>query len=300
METKKNTTIQRRTQEGTMQAAEGRPTIQQYIKQMAPAIKAALPTVMTPERFTRITLSALSANPKLAACTPPSFLGAMMTAAQLGMEPNTPLGQAYLLPYWNSRNRCTECQFQLGYKGLIDLAYRSGEVSTIMAQVVYENDEFTYSFGLEPTLKHVPALKDRGEPKFVYGMFKTKDGGYGYDVMSMEDVRDHARRYSKAFNNGPWQTNFEEMAKKTVLKRVLKYAPLKSEFLRQVAQDEMTKTEISADMYEVQGTYIEDGDLPVDPSTGEVVEAGPAAEGPATGEATPPADGDDGQTRLEG
>ena len=250
-----NTTIQKRTQEAAARAGVERPTMQQYIKQMESGIKAALPSVITPERFTRITLSALSTNPKLAECTPQSFLGAMMTAAQLGLEPNTPLGQAYLIPFRN--HGILECQFQLGYKGLIDLAHRSGEVSTIMAQVVYENDEFSYSFGLEPTLKHVPALSDRGEPKYVYAMFRTKDGGYGYEVMSVEDVRAHAMKYSKAYNNGPWQTNFEEMVKKTVLKRVLKYAPLKSDFVRAVVQDETIKAELSEDMYEVPNTYIE-------------------------------------------
>lgn len=253
---------------------------------------------MTPERFTRITLSALSTSPKLQSCTPPSFLGAMMTAAQLGVEPNTPLGQAYLIPYWSKKVGANECQFQLGYKGLIDLAYRSGEVSTIMAQVVYENDEFSYSFGLEPTLKHVPAMKDRGKPVYVYAMFKTKDGGYGYEVMSIDDVRNHAKKFSQSFNSGPWQTNFEEMAKKTVLKRVLKYAPLKTEFLRAVAQDEMVKNEISADMYEVQGTY-PDADYEVDPETGEAVpaEKGNKPEGEQTGEK--PEEGD-GQQRLGG
>lgn len=296
-----NNTIQRRTQENAaMQAAGGeRPTIQQYIKQMQSGIKAALPSVMTPERFTRITLSALSSNPKLAECTPPSFLGAMMTAAQLGLEPNTPLGQAYLIPYkrnfkdggqWRS---VLECQFQLGYKGLIDLAYRSGDVSTIMAQVVYENDTFTYSFGLEPTLKHTPAMKDRGEPVYVYAMFKTKDGGYGYEVMSIDDVRNHAQKFSKSYGNGPWQTNFEEMAKKTVLKRVLKYAPLKSEFLRAVVQDEMVKNEISADMYEVQGTYPA-ADYEIDPQTGEVVQNNGEPDQPPP----PVKDGEDGQQRL--
>lgn len=145
-----NTTIQRRTQETAAARTTEGPTMQQYIKQMQGEIKKALPSVMTPERFSRIVLSALSTNPKLAETSPQSFLGAMMTAAQLGMEPNTPLGQAYLIPFWNSKARALECQFQLGYKGLIDLAYRSGDVSTIMAQVVYENDEFEYSFGLEP------------------------------------------------------------------------------------------------------------------------------------------------------
>lgn len=112
--------IQRAT--GRAPALENRPALQQYIKQMSGEIKKALPSVMTPERFTRIVLSALSTNPKLAETTPQSFLGAMMTAAQLGLEPNTSLGQAYLLPYWNSKANAYECQFQLGYKGLLDLA----------------------------------------------------------------------------------------------------------------------------------------------------------------------------------
>ena len=237
----------------------GKPSMQQYIKQMENEIKKALPAVITPERFTRIVLSALSTNPKLAETTPQSFLGAMMTAAQLGVEPNTPLGQAYLIPFYNSKNKMQECQFQLGYKGLIDLAYRSGEVVIIQAQVAYENDEFVYSFGLEPELRHVPAKGGRGEPTHVYAMFRTKDGGYGFEVMSMEDVKAHAQKYSQAFNSSysPWKSNFEEMAKKTVLKKVLKYAPMKSEFVRGLASDETIKTELSEDMYAVNGNVIE-------------------------------------------
>lgn len=248
----------------------GAKTIQDYITIMAPAIKAALPSVMTPERFTRITLSALSTNPKLKECTPNSFLGAMMTAAQLGLEPNTPLGQAYLIPFRN--HGMMECQFQLGYKGLIDLAYRSGEVSIIQAHTVYANDEFDYALGLEPKLEHKPAMRDRGEAVAYYAMFRTKDGGYGFQVMSVDEIRRHAQRYSKAYGSGPWQTNFDEMAKKTVLKRVLKYAPLKSEFVRGIAQDETVKTELAADMSEVPdvGEYV-DADK-VDPETGEVID----------------------------
>lgn len=264
--------IQRAT--NNRQVDTSRPTMQQYIKQMEGEIKKALPSVITPERFTRIVLSALSTNPKLAQTTPQSFLGAMMTAAQLGLEPNTPLGQAYLIPFKN--HGVLECQFQLGYKGLIDLAYRSGEVSVIQAQVVYANDDFSYSFGLNPELKHIPAKSDRGEAIAVYAMFRTKDGGYGFEVMGMDDVRAHARKFSKAYGNGPWQTNFEEMAKKTVLKRVLKYAPLKSDFVRGMAQDETIKTELSEDMYSVPGVVIEVedveySDVQVDEGTGEVI-----------------------------
>lgn len=239
-------------------AATGKPSMQQYIKQMETEIKKALPSVLTPERFTRIVLSALSTNPKLGECTPQSFLGAMMTAAQLGMEPNTPLGQAYLLPYWNGRNNCYECQFQLGYKGLLDLAYRSGDISSIQAQIVYENDDFSYAYGLEPELKHIPAKADRGDPTHVYAVFRTKLDGFGYEVASIEDIRAHAQRYSKSFGTGPWQTSFEEMAKKTILRRVLKYAPMKSEFVRKLVQDETIKNGIDADMYMVEPTYIDE------------------------------------------
>lgn len=254
-------------------ANSGRGTMQQYIRRMEAEIKKALPSVITPERFTRIVLSALSGTPKLAETTPQSFLGAMMTAAQLGLEPNTPLGQAYLIPYRNNKTKRIDCQFQLGYKGLIDLAYRSGEVTTIQAQVVYANDEFSYAFGLTPELKHVPAINQRGEPTHVYAIFHTKDGGYGFDVMSMEDIRAHAKKYSKAYDAGPWQTNFEEMAKKTVLKRVLKYAPLKSEFVRGMGADETVKTEISEDMFDAPSEYIPADYIEVEvmePETGEI------------------------------
>lgn len=232
-------------------------TIQDYIKQMEPGIKAALPAVMTPQRFTRIALTAVRTNPKLGQCSPPSFLAAMMTAAQLGLEPNTPLGQAYLIPYYNSKTRSYDCQFQIGYKGLIELANRSGQISTIQAHAVYENDEFTYSFGLEPTLRHVPATGNRGRPTHFYAMYRTKDGGYGYEVMTVDEINQHRNKYSKSGSGGPWNTSYEEMAKKTVLKRVLKYAPLRSDFAQGLAQDSTVKAEISDDMYEVPATYID-------------------------------------------
>lgn len=247
----------------------GKKTMQGYIKAMEGEIAKALPSVITPERFTRMVLSAISVNPKLSQCTPQSFLGAMMTAAQLGVEPNTALGQAYLIPY--SNHGTLEAQFQLGYKGLIDLAYRSGEVSIIQAHVVYANDEFTYELGLDPQLKHKPAQENRGEAIAYYAMFKTKDGGYGFEVMSVADAQAHAKRYSKSYNNGPWKTNFDEMAKKTVLKRVLKYAPLKSDFVREIAQDETIKTTISADMYAEPDETVYAEFIEVDKDTGEVI-----------------------------
>lgn len=234
-------------------------TIKDWIKVMEPAIKKALPSVITPERFSRIALTAISVNPKLAECTPQSFIGALMNAAQLGLEPNTPLGQAYLIPFDNSRKingeyvKISEVQFQIGYKGLIELAYRSGEFTNIYAKEVFENDEFEYEFGLEPVLKHKPASGDRGEVVAYYAVFKLTNGGFGFEVMSKSDVENHAKRYSKSYGNSktPWNTNYDEMAKKTVLKKVLKYAPIKAEFAKQVVQDATiatVKTDVGEDI----------------------------------------------------
>ena len=234
------------------------PTMQDYVRKMEGEIKKALPSVMTPERFTRMVLSALSTTKELQSCTPESFLGAMMAAAQLGVEPNTPLGMSYILPYKNHGR--LEAQFQLGYKGIIDLAYRSGEIEVIQAHMVYENDKFICAYGLDPRLEHIPADGDRGKPIKVYALFKTKSGGFGFEVLSIEDVRVHAAKYSKSYTSSysPWQTNFEEMAKKTALKKVLKYAPLKSDFVKAVVQDETIKNSISDDMYEVRDDTIYD------------------------------------------
>ena len=229
--------------------AKPKKTVQDLIQQMMPEIKKALPATITPERFTRIVLSAISTTPQLAQCTPKSLLGAMMTAAQLGMEVNTPLGQCFLIPYKN--HGVDEVQFQLGYKGLIALAYRGGEVQTIQAHTVYENDEFEYEYGLEPKLIHKPAKADRGAPVFYYAVFRTSGGGYSFEVMSIDDVIKHRDAFSKAAQRGfsPWQTNFDEMAKKTVLKAALKYAPMSTETARSMSADETIKTELSPDMF---------------------------------------------------
>ncbi|HIR00510.1 MAG TPA: recombinase RecT [Candidatus Scybalocola faecavium] len=227
-------------------------SIQDLIKAMEPEIKRALPQVITPERFTRMALSALNSTPKLKECSQMSFLGALMNAAQLGLEPNTPLGQAYLIPYRNKGQM--ECQFQIGYKGLIDMVYRNEDIQTVQSQCVYENDEFEYELGLEPKLVHKPALKDRGDLILVYALWKSKNGGYGFEVMSKEDIDAHARKFSQSFGSSysPWKTNYEEMAKKTVIKKCLKYAPLKSDFVRAVSNDETIKSELDVDMSEIR------------------------------------------------
>lgn len=235
-------------------------TIVDMIHAMEPEIKKALPAVITPERFTRMALTAVSNTPDLEKCTPMSFIAALMNAAQLGLEPNTPLGQAYLIPYKNKKKGVLECQFQIGYKGLIDLVYRNENVQTIQAQVVYENDEFEYELGLNSDLRHVPAWSDRGEMIYVYALFKLQNGGYGFEVLNREAVVAHAERYSPAYGSySPWKTDFEAMAMKTAIKKVLKFAPLKTDFARAIETDESIKSEIAIDMTEVAGErYIEE------------------------------------------
>lgn len=240
--------------------------IADMIKVLEPEIRKALPAVITPERFTRMALSAINNTPKLAECTPISFLAALMNVAQLGLEPNTPLGQAYLIPFQNKG--ILECQFQLGYKGLINLAYRNEQLQTIQAQCVYANDEFEYELGLNSKLFHKPALGERGEMVAVYALFKLQNGGYGFEVMSKQDVDSYAQKYSKAINSSfsPWKSAYTEMAMKTVIKRVLRYAPLKTDFLRAVATDETIKDQFSVDMTEIHGNEI------IDVDEGEVLE----------------------------
>lgn len=247
---------------GAIEKGDKPKTIKQWIVAMEPEIKKALPSVITPERFTRMALTAVSSSPKLAECTPQSFMGALMQCSQLGLEPNTPLGQAYLLPYKNKG--IMEASFQMGYKGLIDLAHRSGEFKMIDAQEVFENDTFEYSYGLEPSLKHIPTLKNRGNVIAYYAVYTLINGGHGFKVMSKEDVQKHMK-FSPSVKQGrtsPWDTNFDEMAKKTVLKKVLKYAPIKTDFARNIAQDETVKKELDKDMTEVEGySPFSDGEI---------------------------------------
>ena len=268
-----NGMISKKTDEQKRTLAAQKPTtLKDYINKYVPEIEKALPSCgVTPERFARLMTSALSASPQLASCTPQSFLGAMMTAASLGLEPNTPLGQAYLIPYKDNAT------FQLGYHGLLALCYRSGQIKSVTAETVYKNDFFEYELGLDSKLVHRPCMDgNRGEAVAYYAVYKTKDDGYGFAVMSKADVEEHRKKFSKA-QNSPWNTNFDEMAKKTVLKRCLKYAPISSDLMRQVANDETIKTAFRMEdqsgdsILDVQGDPIPaDGSI-VDNETGEVI-----------------------------
>lgn len=174
------------------------------------------------DRMRRIIGAAFARNPSLTKCKPQSVYLAVHQAVQLGLEPGGALGHAYLVPYGE------ECQFIIGYKGLIALARRSGEIETIEAHVVYEGDAFDVEFGTSPAVRHRPNMKgDRGAIVCVYAMAKMKGGGQQVEVMSVSDVNlIRGRSASAKRGSSPWSTDYEEMARKTVVRRLCKYLPL--------------------------------------------------------------------------
>lgn len=200
-------------------------SLKNTIMKMTSQFKAALPAIITPERMARIAMTAVAQNQKLATCTQESFLGALLTGAQLGLEPNTPLGQCYLIPFQTKTG--ISCQFQLGYQGLIELCYRSGKYKNIQARVVYEGDVFDYSYGTNEYINHIPkGLTEK--PVAVYAYYTLTNGGGTFEVMSWDQILAFSHKYSFAVKQGfssPWQSDPEAMAKKTLLKKLLKFAP---------------------------------------------------------------------------
>ena len=191
----------------------------------------AIPKNLTVERLLRVSMTAIRNNPKLLDCSQQSLLACIMGCATLGLEPEPFLGQAYMVPYFNKKKNCLEAQLIPGYRGYITLARRSGEVQSVQAQVVYENDFFNLQYGLRETLDHTPAEGDRGEVKGAYVIFRYKDGSYSFDYMPKSDI-DKIKGRSKSANSGPWVTDYPEMAKKTVIRRHVKLAPLSVELAK--------------------------------------------------------------------
>lgn len=197
-------------------------------------LSAALPEHVKPDRMVRVLLTSFSKTPKLLQCTQQSVWQSILDCCALGLEPDA-LGRAYLLPYKTKKGMI--CQLQIGYKGLIDLAMRTGKVSSIHSDVVCDNDLFEYELGSDAKLKHKPELRnDRGDPYCFYAYCKMKDGSFTFDVMTIKEIKRIQSR-SKCGDNGPWQTDFNEMAKKTVIKRLSKTLPLSPEFMDAVVMD---------------------------------------------------------------
>ena len=239
-------------------------TVKDLLERCGPQIAAALPKHLTAERLTRVAMTALQRIPTLLECDPKTLALAVMNAAELGLEPNL-IGHCYLVPFNNKRTGKKEVQMMPGYKGLIDLARRSGEISTVDAQIVREDDEFKVTLGTDPTILHTPKFST-APMTHAYAVIVLKDGGKQFSVMSKDQI-EAIRARSKAKDSGPWVTDYEAMCKKTVLKQALKFAPCSIETQKAIAHDE------AADAGITQTT-----DLPVDLGEAEVVEPEPDME----------------------
>jgi recombination protein RecT len=249
-------------------------------------IKAALPRHMTAERMARVALTEVRKTPALAQCDVRTFIGAVIQLSQLGLEPGGALGHAYLIPFENRSKKTTDVQLIIGYRGMIDLARRSGQIQSLQAVVVREGDKFDVQMGLMPSLVHVPAFDDDKAMTFVYAVAVFKDGGRQFEVMTRGQV-ERVRKQSRAGNAGPWVTHFEEMAKKTVIRRLFKYLPVSIELQTAVALDERgdaglsqmlddvgaidgSATEVPEDGGSAQLEHREEAEGTVDTETGEL------------------------------
>lgn len=202
-------------------------TIASFFEQQRPELEKACGKMMRPDRLIKVAMNCISRTPGLQKCTPFSLYRCLLTAAELGLEAGGALGQLYLVPYG------AEATAIIGYRGLIDLARRAGTLAQIEAHVVHKGDAFKVSFGLAPVLEHTPDLSAApGDPVAVYMVARLKDGGVHTEVMSITEINRIRDTKSKAGKSGPWVSDYEEMCKKTVVRRGLKYIPMSSEMAK--------------------------------------------------------------------
>lgn len=213
-------------------------TIALVMEQYKDQIARVLPRHLTAEKMIQISTTVIARNPQLMECNLPSVIGCVIGASMLGLDLNPQFGQAYPVPYFNKNSGQKEAQLIVGYKGYVQLARNTGELSTIYAELVHENDQFNYQLGLNPDLTHVPADGDRGKMTRVYAVAKYKDGGFNFVVLTKDEVEKYRKR-SKSPNKGPWVDDYGPMCKKTAIRRLKDYMPMSpdKDFAKALAVD---------------------------------------------------------------
>lgn len=230
----------------------------QFLASKEAHIAQALPgtSQITAKRVMRLIMSEASKSPKLRECTQQSLLSSVLECCRLGVEPGSALGHAYLIPYNNRTKGVMECQFILGYRGMIEIARRSGQIVSLYSHAVYENDAFEIELGLHANIKHSPARGARGAFVGAYAVAHLKDGGYQMDWMSKDDI-DKIRARSKSGDKGPWVTDYQEMGKKSVVRRLFKMLPVSTEVQRLVQADEAADRGEQSDFVTVEGEIVD-------------------------------------------
>ncbi|WP_435102281.1 recombinase RecT [Arhodomonas sp. AD133] len=245
----------------------GGGNVQEFFEGNKAAIAAALPKHMTADRMLKVAMHAIRTTPALMECNTASLMGAVIQCSQLGLEPNTVLGHAYLVPFWNGREKRKEVQVIPGYKGLIDLARRSGRITTIFAYEVYETDHFHLRLGTDARIEHEPAFQGRGEVIGFYAVAHMPDGGYQFEFLPREEVdqvRDRSQGYLNALKynkDHPWISDYAQMGRKTAIRRLSKVLPLSVEFAAAATLDGMAEGGQSQALDDVlTGEYAVQGD----------------------------------------
>lgn len=191
---------------------------------------------ITAEELTRLALMAASRQPDLAKCSPNSILRSLMDASALGVKPGGTLGRGYLVPRMNKKTGELECSFDPGWRGLVDIARRSGQIISIDAKPVYQNDYFEIEFGTDAKLKHKPILEgERGKIIAAYAVAKFKDGSYQVEVLTAQDLK-KIREVSRA-KFGPWIDWEDEMSRKSAVRRLCKYLPFEKDLEKALELD---------------------------------------------------------------
>jgi recombination protein RecT len=298
MTTKASTDVARRETAGAPAAVEQQPqsVLQVFNSASFKAqVAAALPKHIGVDSMMRIALTEVRMNADLQKCTVPSFMGALLKAAQSGLRPGM-FGEGWIIARWNGKLGSLEAQFQPGYQGLAQLAYRSGEVADIVAEPVYKTDHFKYQLGSDPKIEHVPDFDaDHHDQDIVafYAVVKLTNGGRLMKVMPRRDVdqvRDKHGPHTKAGKLvGPWVDSYPAMGAKTVLIQCLKLAPKESErsdalkIALQAENDALFGDRIAAGVVEPGGTAADRvaQKLGVDADTGEVIDGECSEESPS-------------------
>lgn len=235
--------------------------IEDTITSALPKLRQLMPSQLLdkPDIFLRSVMMAMRQTPALVTCTPQSIIISVAQACALGLPPNTPLGLSYLVPFKE------QCQLIPGYKGLIRLAIQSGEVVDVQPRVVYEGQPFKIKYGLIEDIDHEPTLVDFSDDKIVgaYAVAKLANGEKKFDFMYKQEIdKIRARSMAAKGSSSPWHTDYAEMAKKTVIKRLCKTLPLSEEkdshrklgkAIQLQERDEMGLDPLAADIAEVFG-----------------------------------------------
>lgn len=221
--------------------------LKEWIDKLQPQLTRALPAGgLTADRLARIVLNEVVRTPRLAQCTPASLGGAVMTIAQLGLEPGAATGEAWLVPFKNGRTGRYEVTLIIGYQGMVKLYWQHPLAKGLTAQAVHANDYFEFQEGLNPRLDFRRALTDRGPVIAYFAAATFTTGGSGFVVLSPDDVEE-IRARSRAKDDGPWQTDYDAMAKKTCIRQLFKLLPKSTALALALAHDDTVRTDTAPD-----------------------------------------------------